>query len=128
MKKIFTLLLFFILVNIANATDIKYASSYEEAVVQAKEQNKKLMLFMHSDYCPWCKKMKRTTLKNKEVVDDINKNYIFVQLDIDFDDFPSKFKPNGVPTTYVIDPIKEEKMFTMRGYKSAKSFLNRIQI
>jgi thioredoxin-related protein len=127
MRKLSILILLFVITNILNASSLKYASSYKDGVLQAKKENKKLLLYTYTKYCPWCLKMSKTTFRDKQVIDYVNKNYIFVKVDINNDKFPSKFKPKGVPTTYIIDPFKEEKLISMRGYKSAKSFYSRIE-
>ena len=71
--------------------------------------------------------MESTTLSDKEVIDTINKNFVFVSLNKDTHKIPSEFIPYGVPTTYVIDSKSGEKLYTMKGYKSKESFFDRIQ-
>lgn len=125
LKKILVALLF--LSVFVNASGLKHIDSFEDGLYLAKKQNKQMMLFIYSTYCPWCKKMENTTLSDNEVVKLINKKFVFVSLNKDIDDIPSKFIPYGVPTTYVIDQNSGEKLYTMKGYKSKKSFLGRVQ-
>ena len=112
---------------ILNASTLKQADSYEHAIEQGIKTDKNILMFMHNPHCPWCTKMEHETLSNLDVIKYINKNYIFVSIDVDMDDFPSKFRPIGTPTTYVVNPKTEEKVFTMKGYKSAKSLLYRLK-
>jgi thioredoxin-related protein len=124
--------LFLVLVSTIalNASMLKYADSYEDALEKAKEQNKAVVLFAHSPFCPWCKKMEEDTLSDTEVIDFLNQNFIFVSVDLsigmDIEDVPSRFLPEGTPTTYVIDPTNEELLYSLRGYKNKKSFLGRL--
>jgi thioredoxin-related protein len=133
MKKILSSLFIFFFIQTLNAasleqSSLKYAASYKEAIELGKKQKKNVLLFTYSPYCPWCTKMTQTTFINKKVIQYVNKNYIFVGVDINKDKYPSRFKPNGVPTTYIIDPQKQKKLISMRGYKSAKSFYSRISM
>ena len=127
MKKVFSIFILLTLTTILNASMLKYASSYEEAIALGKKENKNILLYTYSEYCPWCTKMQKTTFKNEKVINYINKNYILAKVDINNDTFPLRFKPNGVPTTYIINSITENKLISMRGYKSPKSFYNRIK-
>lgn len=120
------LLVLFLLSIFSFASSIQHINSYEQGIEKAKKENKQALLFVYSTYCPWCKKMEKTTLQDEEVIKVINEKYIFIAVNQDKDSFPEKFIPYGVPTTYLIDPIKEEKIFTMKGYKSADSFLDRL--
>lgn len=124
LKKVIVALLF--LSVFTSASDLKHINSFEDGLYLAKKQNKQMMLFIYSTHCPWCKKMERTTLSDSEVIDFINEKFVFVSLNKDIDDIPSNFIPYGVPTTYAIDK-NGEKLYTMKGYKSKKSFLGRAQ-
>jgi thioredoxin-related protein len=98
--------------------------SYEKAIEIAKKENKKVLIFMYSQFCPWCEKMKKTTLSNKKVIEYINSRYIFVKLDTRMDEYPPKLKPRFIPTTYVLDPNTEETIQEIYGYKSSESFID----
>ncbi len=129
--KIFTkLLLILFSVFTLNAADLIHADSYADALKKGVEQNKPVVLFAHSPFCPWCRKMEADTLSDEEVINFLNKNFIFVTVDLslsmDIEDVPAKFLPEGTPTTYVIDPKTEELLYSLRGYKSKQSFLGRL--
>ena len=47
----------------------------EKAEALAKEDGKKILVDVYTDWCGWCKKMDKATYENAEVVDYINKNY-----------------------------------------------------
>ena len=49
-------LIFLILfVNLINGSMLKDVEFYNIALEKAKKQNKKVLMFMYSDYCFWCK-------------------------------------------------------------------------
>ena len=120
MKFIISLIL---LVNFVSGTVLKDVELYDVALEIAKKQNKKVLMFMYSEYCPWCEKMKKTTLSNKKVINYINSKYVFLKMDTEMGEYPQRLKPRFIPTTYVIDPQTKETIQEIYGYKSAKNFI-----
>lgn len=55
--------------------------SIEEAEKLNKEQPKKIMIDVYTDWCGWCKKMDQETFTNPVIADIINKHYYAVKLD-----------------------------------------------
>src|SRR6056297_1859404 len=49
--------------------------SFEEAVKLNKENPKKVLIDVYTDWCGWCKKMKKQTFNNPEIAQYINENY-----------------------------------------------------
>jgi len=115
-----------VLIGSIYANSINHATSFNDAIKIAKKEDKQVMLFVYSTYCPWCKKMENETLNDREVINHINDRFVFIALNKDKEYIPQDFRPYGVPTTYVIDPQNVEKRYTMKGFKQKSSFLNRI--
>lgn len=92
------------------------------ASLKAKAENKKVILYVYSTNCPWCKKMDKETYKNTNLVKELNTNYIFVKLNKDIDDIPTNLVPRFVPTTYILDANQHEE-FAMYGFKTSSEFL-----
>jgi thioredoxin-related protein len=132
MKKLLQILFFICITSLTlyGAVTLKEADSYKDALKKGIKEHKHVILFAHSPFCPWCRKMEHDTLSNKKVIKLLNDKYIFISIDLslsmDIEDVPTKFLPRGTPTTYVIDPTNEDTLYTMRGYKSPKSFLFRL--
>lgn len=61
------------------SSDIKWLS-YEEAANLAEENPKKIFVDVYTDWCGWCKRMDRTTLKDPEIGKYINTHYYPVKL------------------------------------------------
>lgn len=115
--------------------------------LQSIEQ-KKVVVFLHTDWCKFCLKMKNTSLNNDSVISSLNKNFYFVELDgestedIHYGGHTFKFKPNGLntgthelaeqlgtinsklnyPTISVINP-KNEIVFQHGGFMSTEELL-----
>ena len=95
-------------------------------MVEAKQTNKKVLLYLKSNFCPWCHKMEKDILNNMKVRKFINNNYIFLKLDKDNGKYPKEFFSDIVPTTYLIDPNGQEKIHTMYGYVKVDIFVDEL--
>lgn len=113
----------------------------EQAAEKMKQEPRKIMVDVYTDWCGWCKKMDKNTFTDPEVAAIINKHYYAVKLDaegekpITLKGHTFKFKPeykahelavallNGqmsFPTTVYLD--EQMNMLTpVPGYLDAKS-------
>jgi thioredoxin-related protein len=90
-------------------------TNYGEAFTVAKSENKAVFILFTTKYCRWCTKLKETTLKNPELKNRLEKEFVVLFLDRDKDNYPSKYKVRGVPAVFMTD--KNEEIFTsMVGY------------
>jgi thioredoxin-related protein len=98
-------------------------TNYNEAFSLAKAENKAVFILFSTEYCRWCTKLKKTTLKDSELKSRLEKEFIVLFLDRDKDDYPSKYKVKGVPAVYMTD--KNEEIFTsLVGYhKNPKDYI-----
>ena len=55
----------------------------DQLSLQAKKENKHLLLFFHKDGCGFCEKMRYETLDDNDIEDTIDKYFIFVDIGID---------------------------------------------
>lgn len=75
--------------------------TFEEAIELNKEEPKKLLIDMYTDWCGWCKKMDKATYENSKVIEAINKNYYAVKFNaeqkepVTFDGHTFKFVASG---------------------------------
>lgn len=62
---------------------------------------RKVIVFIHTDWCQFCHAMKNTTLKNKNIIKELNDNFYFIDFNaeekrtITFNKATFKFKPTG---------------------------------
>lgn len=110
------------------ASDLNYSRDYNSAVQVAKKEHKMLMLVIVADYCPWCKKFERKTLKNDLVDSKVKMNFIPLIIDKHRDEgnYPDKFHSPLIPTTFFIDPDTEESMYKSMSYITKRDFLYNI--
>ena len=63
-----------------NAQEINWLT-IEEAEAANKNEPRKILIDVYTDWCGWCKKMDATTFEDKNIVEYLNKNYYCVKLD-----------------------------------------------
>lgn len=130
MKYLF--LFIFLLVNLEASSvkfieQMKYETSYEKALLKAKEENKILMMIATTKSCPWCRKLERQTLKKDEVDNLIKTKFIPLSVDQDLKNFPSVYEVKVVPTIYFINPKDETVIEKVLGYKNKNEFMDILQ-
>lgn len=141
MKKYILILLVSLFSISMNAQEVNWIS-FEKAIELNKKEKKMILLDVYTDWCGYCKKMDKTTYKNKVIVDYINKHFYAVKLDgegkkdITYKDYTFKFRQKGrskfhelpasilngklsYPTTVFLD--KDEKLLDrIPGFLNAK--------
>ncbi|MCI0501686.1 MAG: thioredoxin fold domain-containing protein [Epsilonproteobacteria bacterium] len=112
---------------------------------EATDHNKTVMVFFHTEVCPYCEKMLRESFEQSSDMDIINKDYYFVDINLDAFDiviykkfkgttakFADLFKVRFYPTILfmehntVVSDIKgyrnKEKFRLILKYISSKSY------
>lgn len=85
----------------------------EQKILEAKEQQKPVMIDFFADWCVPCKEMDAFTFSQQEVI-DMSKNFLMLKVDLTTEDNPqakalkSKFHIKGVPTIVFLDSNGEE--------------------
>ena len=113
-----------------------------------KTERRNLVVFLHTDWCNYCKGMENSTFKNKNVQDLLRTNFYFAELngeekqDINFSGAIFKYQPTGVKTGFhelaaslgnidgqvsypslVILSPENEIIFQFNGFMSAKEII-----
>jgi len=98
-------------------------SSYYKAVVQAKQEDKMILLEVVLDNCKFCNKMENLVLSKNSVQEAIAKKFIFVQMNADREPLPLNLSEQMSPMFVFIS--KTENVKDMRfGYIEENDFLN----
>jgi len=99
MKKLLLLIFFF---GITSTGFCQLKSSTFEAIDSLQQiQKRKIIVFIHTDWCQFCQRMKTTTFKNQEIIEKLNSKYYFINFnaeekrDITFNNQTFKYKPSG---------------------------------
>ena len=124
-----------LLCSTSQAAEEGWLTDYNDALAQAKKENKNLMvLFTGSDWCIWCKRLQADVLTKDEFKNFAKENLILLALDFPRENKPSKevqaerrtlaekYQIEGYPTLVLLTP--EEKDFGRMGYtKEVSDFL-----
>ncbi|MDY8134076.1 thioredoxin family protein [Aquimarina sp. 2201CG5-10] len=104
MKTFYSILFFIIFIAHQNATAQLKIDSFESIESNMIIAPKPLVVFIHTDWCMYCKNMENTTFKNNDVIEKLNKNFYFASLNgeshktIKFLNNSFRFQPNGNKT------------------------------
>ncbi|TCN61283.1 thioredoxin family protein [Flavobacterium circumlabens] len=99
MKKL-TLIIFFFGTTSTGFCQLK-SSSFEEVDSLQHIQKRKIIVFIHTDWCQFCHRMKRTTFKNQEIIQKLNSDFYYVDFNagekraITFNNQVFKYQPSG---------------------------------
>ena len=97
-------------------SEVKWLS-FEEAQKLSEKNPKKVFIDVYTDWCGWCKKMDKTTLKDPIITEYLDKKFYAVKLNAESDKkitYKGKeiterqlatniFKATGYPTTVYLD-------------------------
>ena len=95
---------------------------YEEGMALANAENKNVMLYFHTDWCSWCRRMDADTFSNGDVID---KSQDFIPIRIDGDDrrdLVDKYKVDGYPTVIFLNSTGSTTNKVV-GYQNSNQFL-----
>ena len=129
MKILITLLTLFSFIYAAQidefAAEVNYLRNYETAIKMAKAQNKLVMLVVVADYCPWCKKFERKTLKDSSVMAKVNENFVSIVIDKykDKGKYPEEFRAPLIPAVFFINPKDQKSLFETVAYMKPDEFM-----
>ncbi len=107
------------------ASEVGYLRDYNLALKTAKEQNKMVMVVVVGDYCPWCKKFERKTLKSSEVKAQVDKEFIAVVIDKykDKGNYPKEFYAPLIPAVYFVDPSNGKSLLETVAYMKKAEYM-----
>ncbi len=77
---------------------------FEQVDSLQKKQKRNIVVFIHTDWCKYCKAMQNTTFKNDKIIHILNSEFYFIELnaeekrDITFGNHTFKYKPTGTNT------------------------------
>ena len=98
---------------------ISWAKNLNEALAQAKKENKLVFVDIYADWCGWCKRLEQDVFPQLKIAKLLNDQFIPLRIDSDENrDFSSKFNIQGLPTLLVLDKDGSEAG-RVRGYKQA---------
>lgn len=107
------------------ASEMKYETHYETAAAKAKKEGKPLMIFMTTNFCPWCRKLENRVLSKSDINAKIKEKFVPLMLNLDTDTFPEQFsKSRFTPILYIVNPNNDSITDQFIGYNNRDGFLH----
>jgi thiol:disulfide interchange protein len=106
----------------AGGDQIEWFTTFEEAMDNARDKNRPVMIDFYTGWCSWCKTLDNTTYSDATVT---KKAEQFVSLKIDADDqrpLAARYKVGAFPTILFIDPDGVE-IHRVVGFRPPEDFL-----
>jgi len=85
---------------------VKWAANLEEALAQAEESGKPVLVDVYSDLCYYCSKMHREVFPNRKII-DLSTKFVCVKVNAD--------KRKDVPRKYSVGPLPTYLFLTAKG-------------
>ena len=136
-KLFFCIVSIFCLFSQLEAKD--YPLNINNLIDTATNQNKQILIFFHMDHCGYCKRMEKRVFKNTEIQNNLKKNFLFVDINIDdkgtvyFNkktyskrDFAHSVDVDFFPTVLFLDE-NYDITYTVRGYRDREKFKKILQ-
>ncbi|HLD22618.1 MAG TPA: thioredoxin family protein [Sulfuricurvum sp.] len=114
-------LLLSLLASVAFA-ELKWATSYDAALAQAKKEKKKVMVMLSKEDCPACEYMNDVVFEENAVIQEVHKNFVPVHIDIHKDFIPEGLGYIGTPTFHFLD-AKGKKIGRHDGGENVPTFM-----
>lgn len=131
----FVVMLFFIVLAFGDGVNSQYSIPttvwhglyiyfYNDAKKISKKTHKPVLLYFYGNDCTYCDLFDKYVLEKPDVVDFLNRYFVFVSINIDNNGnhiFVRKFNLFGTPAFAVLYP--NHKFVVYQGYKTKEQFL-----
>lgn len=91
-----------ILFSSSSAVELDWLHDFDEAMAQAKKEDKGVYLFIGADQCKFCAMFKNNTLSDKALMQRLEKDYVPLYLSRDQHKIPEGFQTKGAPIHYFL--------------------------
>ncbi len=81
--------------------ELSWVKNYDESFIQAKKEQKDVLLMLSQEHCQACWYMKNIVLDDEQLIEKLEARYIIVELDIHKDDIHT-LEYSGTPTLYFL--------------------------
>lgn len=110
-------------VHAAMADEIHWMK-YDEGLLRAKSEHKKIFLNFHAEWCGYCTKMNKETFTNQKLIAYMNQNFVPIKVDSDREaSLAERYRVQGLPTSWFLTD-KGEQIASQPGFIAADNLLN----
>ncbi len=105
---------------------LNWDQDVRQAWKSAHTADRPLLMFLTMDGCLYCQKMKKTTLQDRHVVNDLQSQFVSVALNIkDAPDLVEQLKVKSFPTTVIIQ-TNGDVIESISGYQTPSQLRQRL--
>lgn len=104
-----------------------WAMNFEDAVLKAQKEDKKILVELVMESCPFCEQVDKYILTKADVQTLLDKGYIFLKLDINKDEIPDFLLSRMTPTFYFLNTKGDKILHEIKGAPSKSDFINQIE-
>ena len=98
-------------------------SKYNDAINQALDEKKRLVVMVSTESCPYCSRTKEFILPDPSV-SAVLSDFVFVELDKNGDEYPKNILyTKFVPTFFIVEPKTEELIVERIGYQTKDALI-----
>jgi len=97
--------------------------AYEKALKVAQKEHKIILIKLTREHCHFCQKMDHEVFEDEEVIQQLNQDFVIVQIDIAKESPPLGLKRGMTPTFIFVDE-QEKIMAKIPGAWTKKDFLS----
>lgn len=104
-----------------------FKGTFKEALGASKQQNKPIFIDSYTASCRWCKKMDKTTFRNRNVVHYLNTHFINVKMDMygkEGKTMKRKYDIDALPTLLFVNS-KGKSLVRVNGFIDASDFMRK---
>ena len=94
-------------------------TALSDGMTLAKEQEKHIFLYFHAQWCTYCTKLKKTTFKDRDVIQSLENSFVSIAIDTDkHKEIARQWRVTGLPTIWFLKP-DGTKISNIPGYVNA---------
>ena len=111
--------------------EVHWAKDYKSGIAQAQKEHKPVLFIISRDTCKYCIILDNTTLKNEQVVKELNNNFVAIRSWTNEGDYiPRDIAANtpGLPGIWFLYSDGTPMYQPLLGYMKANEFLNALNI
>lgn len=122
------LFLFVLFIGLAATAQEKLSfimEDWDQALAEAKAQNKYIVMDAYTEWCGWCKVMDKKTFTHREVIDYYSDKFICLKMDMEKGtgiDLAMKYRVSGFPSILYFNP-EGYLVYRTIGYRDTVEFL-----
>ena len=110
----------------SNKKEVTLKKTFSEAVEQAKEEHKIILLEIYGTNCHFCKKMENEVFPQESVIKEIEENFILLRINGDEETIPLGITKQMTPMHVFITETEDIKDMTF-GFLDEKEFLELLE-